>query len=122
MLNVEKYKSEIAELLNTKCTGADECEHCPFDKLCSQMVSVDQIEKWLFEECQEPIKLTKVQYEILKSLKKKGFSSCAISNGKLLAYEGNIDALYSILGIEVIDESSQESQLIKDILENCVVK
>ena len=72
MKNVEKHKHEIAELLSIKCTGESNCEECPFDEFCDQMGSANQIEKWLFEEHEERIKLTQFEYDLIHAMVHNG--------------------------------------------------
>lgn len=121
MLNVEKYKNEIAELLSAKCTGESNCKECPFDNFCSRIGgSSNQIEKWLFEECQEPIKLTKVQYEILKCL--PTCSKISLKNNKINVHKDNLEYFLSKIGVQIIESDCDEKQIkIKDILEKCEV-
>lgn len=76
MLNAEKYKNEILEKSNVvfdfsiskdrhtieKCLGVcDNCIFCNIGEHCSN-VKV----KWLLSEYKEPIKLTRLEYELLK--------------------------------------------------------
>ena len=121
MLNVEKYKNEIAELLSTKCAGESNCKECPFDNFCSRIGgSSNQIEKWLFEECKEPIKLTKVQYEILKCLPQ--CSSMQILNNEMIIHKDNLEFFLSKLGVKIIECDCEEKSIkIKEVLENCEV-
>lgn len=78
MLNAEKYKNEILEKSNVvfdfsiskdrhtieKCLGVcDNCIFCNIGEHCSN-VKV----KWLLSEYKEPIKLSKLEYDILKYL------------------------------------------------------
>lgn len=79
MLNAEKYKDEILEKSNVvfdfliskdrhtieKCLGVcDNCIFCNIGEHCSN-VKV----KWLLSEYKEPIKLSKLEYDILKWIK-----------------------------------------------------
>lgn len=79
MLNAEKYKNEILEKSNVvfdfliskdrhtieKCLGVcDNCIFCNIGEHCSN-VKV----KWLLSEYKEPIKLSKLEYDILKWIK-----------------------------------------------------
>lgn len=78
MLNAEKYREEILEKSNVvfdfliskdrhtieKCLGVcDNCIFCNIGEHCSN-VKV----KWLLSEYKEPIKLSKLEYDILKYL------------------------------------------------------
>ena len=81
MKNVEKYSHEIAELLSTKCTGESNCKECPFDEFCSRIGgSSNQIEKWLFEECKEPIELTQFEYDLIDTVKNYTGLDCEFNN------------------------------------------
>lgn len=84
MLNAEKFKNELSEILSEnryievnkydrkirKCTG-NNCPKCMFGitalgkgrDSCSIAAML-----WLLSECKEPIKLTKLEYDILKHL------------------------------------------------------
>lgn len=79
MLNAERYKNEILEKSNVvfdfsiskdrhtieKCLGVcDNCIFCNMGEHCSN-VKV----KWLLSEYKEPIKLSKLEYDILKWIK-----------------------------------------------------
>lgn len=83
MLNAEKYKNEILEKSNVvfdfsiskdrhtieKCLGVcDNCIFCNIGEHCSN-VKV----KWLLSEYKEPVKLSRLEYEILKWAKKEGY-------------------------------------------------
>lgn len=78
MLNAERYKNEILEKSNVvfdfsiskdrhtieKCLGVcDNCIFCNMGEHCSN-VKV----KWLLSEYKEPVKLSKLEYDILKYL------------------------------------------------------
>lgn len=78
MLNAERFKKEILEKSNVvfdfsiskdrhtieKCLGVcDNCIFCNIGEHCSN-VKV----KWLLSEYKEPIKLTRLEYDILKYL------------------------------------------------------
>lgn len=80
MLNAEKYKKEILEITEKgyyfavskdrqnivgRCDGI-ECKNCIFDDdECAYNLSRM---KWLLSEYKEPIKLTRLEYDILKYL------------------------------------------------------
>lgn len=91
MKNFEAYEDKIKELegnvaLNksnelVSCIGFRCCD-CKFDssngKYCSQVKF-----EWLYEEYKEPIKLTRLEYEILKYYFKQGY--------RYIARNGNSD-------------------------------
>lgn len=78
MLNAEKYKKEILENSNVvfdfsmskdkhaikKCLGV--CEDCFFHDLGDHCSNIKV--KWLLSEYKEPVKLSKLEYDILKHL------------------------------------------------------
>ena len=83
MLNAEKYKNEILEKSNVvfyfsiskdrhtieKCLGVcDNCIFCNIGEHCSN-VKV----KWLLSEYKEPVKLIRVEHEILRYLYKRDY-------------------------------------------------
>lgn len=83
MLNAEKYKNEILEKSNVvfdfsmskdkhaikKCLGV--CEDCFFHEAGDHCSNIKV--KWLLSEYKEPIKLIKVEYEILRYLYKRDY-------------------------------------------------
>lgn len=93
MLNAEKYREEILEYYDKDlCTrfGVDkrtkkiiqcrsqECENCEFSVFEEKNKGTPCIKstfKWLLSEYTEaPIKLTRLEYEILKHVQKEGFN------------------------------------------------
>ena len=90
MLNAEKYKDEILEAINSKnelslkkpdgfsfdkysnkiepCSDDEysNCENCLFDDEDLTHSCRYHRTKWLLSECKEPIKLTRLEYDILK--------------------------------------------------------
>lgn len=81
MLNAERFKEEINKHNNefglsnriVKCTY-EECASCVFSNLNNQGdrvgCSVRRI-KWLLSEYKEPVKITKLEYDVLKHLLEK---------------------------------------------------
>ena len=79
MINAEEYKKEILENLNKdplisvnkhnheieECT-ADNCLKCLFNVIRGNKSCFSAMLRWLLSECKEPIKLTRLEYEILK--------------------------------------------------------
>ena len=84
MLNAEKYKNEILENSNVvydfsiskdkhkikKCLGV--CGNCIFHDMGDHCSNVKV--KWLLSKYKEPIKLSKLEYELLRHLYKTGYS------------------------------------------------
>lgn len=114
MKNVEKYSHKIAELLSIKCTGESNCEDCSFNNFCSQIGgSVNQIEKWLFEEHEERIKLTQFEYDLIHAMVHTGggryefkYSVCDTMKREKGYFKGIEDT----------------NMTLGNILSNCVVK
>lgn len=84
MINAEKYRKEILAVTNKheyfalkadnptviiRCNDVEQCRGCLFDNgTCSS-----EKMKWLLSEYKEPIKLSKVEYEILRYLYKRDY-------------------------------------------------
>lgn len=122
MRNFDRYCDEIAYTNYKDCkihhlrVGNESCdgENC-IDCFIQNF-------KWLNEEFKEPIKLTKVQYEILKKLKDKNAKTVQMLKNKILIHKDNLDYFLSVLGIETIEIDYDYEQLeIEDILNNCEV-
>ena len=120
MTNLERYYDELIscdkspschwmkKIRNDDCTGIS-CKECGRNFL-----------QWLNEEHKEPIKLTKVQYEILKCLPQ--CSSMQILNNEMIIHKDNLEFFLSKLGVKIIECDCEEKSIkIKDILENCEV-
>lgn len=148
MLNAEKYKNEILEKSNVvfdfsiskdrhtieKCLGVcDNCIFCNIGEHCSN-VKV----KWLLSEYKEPIKLTRLEYDILKYLSDNTKHMYIVRNkdGKLCIFDfepvkNKVNDWWSgryMYGMVMFNKLFQFVQwedstptLIKDVLENCEV-
>lgn len=146
MLNAEKYKNEILEKSNVvfdfsiskdrhtieKCLGVcDNCIFCNIGEHCSN-VKV----KWLLSEYKEPIKLSRLEYEILKLAINKSCEYIARdSDGQLYVFMEKprksesfwkTDGYYYLLEMfsvlfQFVQWEDSTSTLIKDVLENCEV-
>lgn len=81
MLNAEKFKKEILENLGTDCLisfnkrnhkieacTANQCLKCLFDAMRGNKSCYNAMLKWLLSEYKEPVKLSKLEYDILKYL------------------------------------------------------
>lgn len=103
-----RYKY-LGERTDTECS-CDDCTDCQ-----------KQFFEWLNQEYKEPVKLTKVQYEILKCLQQD--SLILISNNRLIIHKDNLEMFMNKLGVKIIDSDNHEEKSIKikDILENCEV-
>lgn len=147
MLNAEKFKEEILKNSNVvfdfliskdrhtieKCLGVcDNCIFCNIGEHCSN-VKV----KWLLSEYKEPIKLSKLEYDILKWIKENTQFEYIVRNeiGHLFASSGKpakqqyvwtyrerthelsiFDKLFKFVKCE-----DEKPTLIQSILENCEV-
>lgn len=103
-----RYKY-LGERTDTECS-CDDCTECQ-----------KQFFEWLNQEYKEPVKLTKVQYEILKCLQQD--SLILISNNELIIHKDNLEMFMNKLGVKIIysDHHEEKSIKIKDILEKCEV-
>lgn len=103
-----RYKY-LGERTDTECS-CDDCTDCQ-----------KQFFEWLNQEYKEPVKLTKVQYEILKCLPQN--SSILISGNELIIHKDNLEMFMNKLGVKIIDSDNHEEKSfkIKDILEKCEV-
>lgn len=85
MNNAERYKNEIAEVKG-KFGMSDKVVKCCYDECGTCIFSFDNNKtdglghactirkvKWLIDEYKEPIKLSRLEYEILKWAKKEGY-------------------------------------------------
>lgn len=148
MLNAEKYKKEILENSNVvsdfsmskdkhaikKCLGV--CEDCFFHDLGDHCSNIKV--KWLLSEYKEPIKLSRLEHELLKFIDNEGYKYIARDNcgGVLFRYPKkptkNIYGEWGKGGIcsdlrmfndlfQFVKWEDEEPRSIKDILESCEV-
>lgn len=151
MLNSEKYKNEILEKSNVvfdfsiskdrhtieKCLGVcDNCIFCNIGEHCSN-VKV----KWLLSEYKEPVKLIRVEHEILRYLYKRDYRYIAREESeRVIAFKGRPHKitcgtwntisdekigflnLYDFSNLfQFTDWKDLESTSIEDVLKNCEV-
>lgn len=148
MLNAERFKKEILENSNVvfdfsiskdrhtieKCLGVcDNCIFCNMGEHCSN-VKV----KWLLSEYKEPIKLSRLEHELLKFIDNEGYKYIARDNcgGVLFRYPKkptkNIYGEWGKGGIcsdlrmfndlfQFVKWEDEEPKSIKKILNNCEV-
>lgn len=150
MLNAERYKNEILEKSNVvfdfsiskdrhtieKCLGVcDNCIFCNMGEHCSN-VKV----KWLLSEYKEPVKLTEIEYYILKYVKENTEFKYLVrfKNGNLCAYsekpfkdnqhrvwanKENVNSRLSMFNdlFEFINCEDSEPTSIQEVLSNCEV-
>nr|DAH10586.1 MAG TPA: hypothetical protein [Caudoviricetes sp.] len=149
MINAEKYRDEILVVTNkheyfalkadnptviTRCNDVEQCRGCLFDNgTCSS-----EKMKWLLSEYKEPIKLTRLEYDILKYLSDNTKHMYIVRNkdGKLCIFDfepvkNKVNDWWSgryMYGMVMFNKLFQFVQwedstptLIKDVLENCEV-
>lgn len=153
MLNAEKFKNELLEILSEnryievdkyerkirKCTG-NNCPKCMFGitalgkgrDSCSIAAML-----WLLSEYKEPVKLSRLEYEILKWEKKEGYKYIArTSSNSLFFYankpnklnycwvsKDNNDEFFGMFNklFQFIQWEDAEPTSIQEVLENCEV-
>lgn len=149
MLNAERFKEEINKHNNefgladniVDC-GTLGCRNCRFSRLNNSddviiMCSTRKV-KWLLSEYKEPIKVSKLEYDILKYLSDNTVHMYIVrdGNGNICLYDaepkksGNGDWWVGcgVHGMVMFDKLFQfikwedsTPTLIKDVLENCEV-
>lgn len=159
MINAEKHKNELRTLLKLKklqdCALRKDngsfgncynifCKNCVFDD--KEGCTYARI-KWMLSECEEPIKLSRLEYEILKHVQKEGFNFITRSNsdylygdlyGNLFIYKikpikhdgivgwcttGESHVLYAFNDLfQFVKWEDEKPTLIKEVLENCVIE
>lgn len=101
MLNAERFKEEINKHNNefgladnniVDC-GTLGCRNCRFSRLNNSngviiMCSTRKV-KWLLSEYKEPVKLTRLEYEILKWAKKEGYKYIARTSSNSVFVHAN---------------------------------
>lgn len=151
MLNAERFKKEILENSNAvfdfsmskdkhtikKCLGV--CDDCFFHEAGNHCSNIKV--KWLLSEYKEPIKLSKVEYEILRYLYKRDYRYIAREKSeRVIAFKGrphkrDYDVWNTISGekigyLDLYDFSNlfqftnwedSEPTLIQGVLNNCEV-
>lgn len=124
MTNLEKYYDELISCYKSpNCYWLEVIKKGNCHKMSCKKCGMDFVH-WLneeYKENKEPIKLTKVQYEILKCLPQN--SSIPISGNELIVHKDNLEMFMNKLGVKIIDSDNHEEKLIKikNILENCEV-
>lgn len=159
MLNAEKNKEKILDIteggyyfavskdrqnIARNCDGI-ECEDCVFGEDDDCGCSFSRM-KWLLSEYKEPIKLSRLEYEILKWLEKGGYKFIVRSpSDNLIAYnsaprkafsgwvsendfnelvfENKYKMLWSFNELfKFVKWEDEKLTSIKEVLDNCVVK
>ena len=136
MKNFEKYEKEIIELTNgkvcfgvlktsgkpCKCNDMD-CCNCLLGKLVGRLKLNCNNARilWLYEEYKEPIKLTRLEYELLKYFSK---SFRYADKDEVVVFYNNDDDFLNLeeWGEDLFDFLFRGGELeIQDILNNCEV-
>lgn len=151
MLNAEKYKKEILDITKGRhrfavskdkqnivrsCVGI-RCETCIFNDNKYGCYGCDFLRtKWLLSEYKEPIKLTRLEFEILKWLDKGGYKFIVRSPSDNLMTHDSIpkkalngwisENRYKTLTsfndlLHFIKYEDEEPTSIKQVLKNCEV-
>ena len=150
MLNAEKYRSQVLDIIEegrqfavskdrqniVRCTVDFSCGNCIFGGENDCGYSLARM-KWLLSEYKEPIKLTRLEYEILKWLDKGGYKFIVRSpSDNLMAHdsipkkvlngwisENRYKTLTSFNDLlHFIKYEDEEPTSIKQVLKNCEVK
>lgn len=150
MLNAEKYKNELKELNDAdklwfsafdkrnmtfgSCLDV-KCENCAFSG-CEGCVRARY--NWLLSEYRETIKLSRLEYEILKHVQKEGFNfitrnncgNSVIHENKPIKHDESIGwcttsksyMLYAFNDLfKFVKSEDEKPTSIKEVLENCEV-
>lgn len=148
MLNAERFKKEILEKSNVvfdfsiskdrhtieKCLGV--CKDCFFHEAGNHCSNIKV--KWLLSECKEPIKLSKLEYDILKYLSDNTIHMYIVrdGNGNIFLYDeepqkSESSPWWTGRGMchmnmfnklfQFVQFEDEEPRAIKDILESCEV-
>ena len=152
MLNAEKNKEKILDLteggyyfavrkdgqnIARSCYGLN-CEDCIFDEEEDCGCSFTRM-KWMLSEYREPIKLSRLEYEILKHVQKEGFNfiirnnygDLSIHETKPIKPDGSIDWCTSGKSYELcafnelfkfVKWEDEKPTSIKEVLEKCAVE
>lgn len=150
MLNAEKFKDEILETLDCDCEGFGVTEDnkitmCRADSFCcicsflkDGFCSREAKDRWLLSEYKEPVKLSRLEHDILKYLSDNTRHMYIIRNkdGKLFLYDTEpkkikYNGWWEGRGVhgmvmfnklfQFVQWSDEEPTSIKEVLENCEV-
>ena len=149
MINAEKFKNEIEGKdfnfgMSNRIVNCDygECGTCIFSRKNNPndglhtTCTVRKV-KWLLSEYKEPIKLTRLEYELLKFWNVGGYKYITRDRDKrLYAYKEKPTKKYDCWGcmcghrmindfvalFQFVKWEDEEATSIKDVLENCAVE
>lgn len=121
--NLEKYYDELISCYKSpNCYWLEVIKKGNCHEMSCKKCGMDFVH-WLneeYKENKEPVKLTKVQQEILKCL--PPCSKISLKNNKINIHKDNLEYFLSKIGVQVIESDCDDKQIkIKDILENCEV-
>lgn len=151
MLNAEKNREKILDLteggyyfavrkdgqnIAISCDGL-KCKDCIFNEEEDCGCSFSRM-KWMLSEYREPIKLSRLEYEILKHVQKEGFNfitrnncgNSVIHEIKPIKHDGSIGwgttsksyMLYAFNDLfQFVKWEDEKPTSIKEVLENCAV-
>lgn len=153
MINGEKYKNELLKVINENeqdfiafdvrdnsiknCTTML-CKDCKFSKTKAKVLCTQTKLKWLLSEYKQPIKLSKLEYDILKYLSDNTRHMYIVRNrsGDIYLYDlepeksrsGNwwegrgvhVMVMFNKL-FQFVKWEDEEPRSIKEVLENCEV-
>ena len=142
MKNFEKCEKEVKQIViqnkpiavvnNKPCVCDPQCSQCRFNKNNGDMRGcIVKGFEWLYEEYKESIKLSRLEYELLKYYIEHGYQYIARDNDKVLfAYDTqpckiqshweateNIKGIYFDECFKFIKWEDEEPTLIQDILD-----
>ena len=152
MINGEKYKKELLKVINENVQGfiafdirdnkiknctTIKCENCKFSSIKTGVLCTQTKLKWLLSEYKEPVKLSRLEYEILKWEKKEGYKYIArTSSNSLFFYankpnklnycwvsKDNNDEFFGMFNklFQFVQWEDSEPTAIDDVLNNCEV-
>lgn len=153
MLNAEKYKNELLKVINENeqdfiafddrdnsvknCTTMV-CKNCKFTRTKAKALCTQTKLKWLLSEYKQPIKLSKLEYDILEYLSDntKHMYITRDGNGNIFLYDVEPEKsksapwwtgrgkchmnMFNKL-FQFVQFEDEEPRAIKDILESCEV-
>lgn len=154
MLNAEKYKNELLKVINENeqdfiafdvrdnsvknCTTMV-CKDCKFSRTKAKVLCTQTKLKWLLSEYKQPIKLSKLEYDILKYLSDNTRHMYIVRDrsGDIYLYDlepeksrsGNwwegrgvhVMVMFNKL-FQFVQWEDTEPRSIKEVLKNCVVE
>lgn len=132
MKNFEKFEEKVKQIVhsnkpiavvnNKPCVCEGKCTECKFDKNKGDMRGcILKTFEWLYEEYKEPIKLTRLEYELLKYFSK---SFRYADKDEVVVFYNNDDDFLNLeeWGEDLFAFLFRGGELeIQDILNNCEV-